>query len=305
MNIKQLETFYWIERLGSFTAAAERLNATQSTVSMRMQELEESFGVKLFDRSHRTARLTPKGKELVAYVQQLIDLTTEMQQRIAPPESLSGLVRLGVVEMVANTWLAKYLKALHEHHPNIVLELDVALSFDLTDKLRNGALDVVFALGHAPGTNYVTESLGTVQFEWMASPALGIPEGPVKPRDLQDWPFITLSRQSYHHANIEAWLKANKVHCRRIDTCNSMGVVAALTIAGLGISLIPPSCYRREIADGKLRVIKTDRDMPPVEFFAMYPIDEFQPLARVIADLAVDISDFDHPASEAQSARQA
>ena len=53
MNIKQLETFYWIERLGSFSAAADKVFATQSTVSMRIHELEESLGVKLFDRTQQ------------------------------------------------------------------------------------------------------------------------------------------------------------------------------------------------------------------------------------------------------------
>ena len=58
MNFKKLETFYWAAKLGSFTAAAERMNATQSTVSMRIQELERELAVVLFDRSQRKARVT-------------------------------------------------------------------------------------------------------------------------------------------------------------------------------------------------------------------------------------------------------
>ena len=76
MNMKQLETFYWVERLGSFSAAAERVHATQSTISMRIQELEQSLGVRLFDRSHRMARLTAKGRELLPYVRQMVELTS-------------------------------------------------------------------------------------------------------------------------------------------------------------------------------------------------------------------------------------
>jgi DNA-binding transcriptional LysR family regulator len=293
MNIKQLETFYWIERLGSFSAAAERVFATQSTVSMRIQELEQSLGVKLFDRSHRTARLTPKGKELVPYVQQLIELTAEMQRRITPPESMSGLIRVGVVEIIASTWLPRFIRTLQETYPNILLELEVALSFELTEKLRNGSLDVVFALGRPPGTNYVTESLGSVQLEWMASPALGIPEDTVAPRDLQPWPFITLNRQSYHHARIQTWMKENKVRCRRIIVCNSMTVAATLVMAGIGVSLLPPRCYHREVEAGALRIVRTTGAMPSVEFFAMYPLDEFQPLAQLVTALAARVSDFD------------
>lgn len=298
MNIKQLETFYWIERLGSFSAAAERVFATQSTVSMRIQELEQSLGVKLFDRSHRTARLTPKGKELVPYVEQLIELTAEMQRRITPPESMSGLVRVGVVEIIASTWLPRFIRTLQETYPNIMLELEVALSFELTEKLRNGSLDVVYALGRPPGTNYVTESLGSVQLEWMASPGLGIPDDTVAPRDLQPWPFITLNRQSYHHARIQSWMKENKVRCRRIIVCNSMTVAATLVTAGIGVSLLPPRCYRREIEAGSLRIVRTTGGMPPVEFFAMYPMDEFQPLAQIVTELAARVSDFDRAGQE-------
>ncbi|HVL09263.1 MAG TPA: LysR family transcriptional regulator, partial [Burkholderiaceae bacterium] len=59
MTLQQLETFFWTVTLGSFAAAAERLYTTQSTVSMRVRELERNLGVELFDRSLRSARLTP------------------------------------------------------------------------------------------------------------------------------------------------------------------------------------------------------------------------------------------------------
>ena len=75
MNRKQLETFETIVRLGSFAAAAAKLNATQSTVSARIQELEESLCVQLFDRAQRKANLTTKGRELVSYAQTAIDET--------------------------------------------------------------------------------------------------------------------------------------------------------------------------------------------------------------------------------------
>lgn len=290
MNMKQLETFYWIERLGSFSAAAERVFATQSTVSTRMQELEQSLGVKLFDRSHRNARLTAKGKELAPYVQQIIELSAEIQQRITPSDSLSGVVRLGVVEIVAFTWLPAFIQALHERHPGVGLELEIALSYDLEAKLTDGALDVVFAVGGAPGPQYVTESLGTSQFEWMASPRLGVPAGRLAPGDLQPFPFITLNRQSYHHATVDAWMKANQVRWRRVIECNSLTIAASLVMAGLGVSLMPPICYQREVQSGALQVVETTVSMAPVEVFSMYAVDEYQPLSPLVTRLASEIS---------------
>lgn len=289
MNIKQLETFYWVERLGSFRAAAEHVFATQSTVSMRIQELEDALGVKLFDRSHRTARLTPKGKQLVPFVEQIMEVVAEMQRRVSPTRSLSGLVRLGVVEIVASTWLPDFIRTLNQEYPNISLELEIALSFELTEKLRNGALDVIFSAGRPPGTSYIAEPLNAMELEWMAHPSLGIPEDPVHPHELQRWPFITLNRQSYHHATVESWLREHQMRCRKV-VCNSMTVAATLVAAGIGVSLLTPACYRREVSDGLLQVVRTTGHIPPVELFAMYALDEFQPLAPLMATLAAQVS---------------
>lgn len=293
MNLKQLETFYWIERLGSFSAAAERLFATQSTVSMRIQELEQSLGVKLFERSGRSVRLTPKGRELVPYVRQLIELTAEMQERVTSPDSLGGVIKLGVVEAVATTWLPRFIQHLQERHPNITLELEVALSLELTNRLHHGGLNVVFGMGQPPGPNYAAESLGSLQLEWLASPSLGITKRENIPTLLERWPFITLDRHSYHDAKIQAWMTENKVRCHRIIVCNAMSMVGMLVKAGLGITLLPSACYKRDVDEGTLDIIGTPPRMRPVEVFAMYPLDEYRPLSRLISDVAAEVSDFD------------
>src|SRR6185437_2713914 len=65
ITLKQVEALYWIAELGSFEAAALRLNTTQSAISKRIQELESRFDLEIFDRSRRTACLTPKGEEIL------------------------------------------------------------------------------------------------------------------------------------------------------------------------------------------------------------------------------------------------
>jgi DNA-binding transcriptional LysR family regulator len=107
VNLKQLETFYWAAKLGSFTAAAQRVNSTQSTVSMRIHELEQEFGVDLFDRSQRTARVTARGRELIRYAEQMLSLSAEMRDRISAPDSIPGVMRLGVAEAISVTWLPR------------------------------------------------------------------------------------------------------------------------------------------------------------------------------------------------------
>ncbi len=297
MNIKQLETFYWAAKLGSFTAAAERLSATQSTVSMRIRDLEQDLGITLFDRSQRTARLTATGCELLSYTENLLNLMAEIQERVSAPESMQGLLRLGVAEVVSTTWLPEFIKTIHQRYPKVRLELDEALTIELVERLRNGSLDLILAPGRAPGYDFITRSLGMVKFAWMASPSLGIEGEPLGPRELQRWPVIALARESYHHTTIEEWFRAGNAYLRRIDTCKSLGIAASLTAAGLGISYLPVRCYKKEVSEGRLRVLRTVPEMPPVEFTATNSVGAFHPIAQLMAEVAVEMSDFDKASS--------
>lgn len=293
MNLRKLETFYWAAKLGSFTAAAERMNATQSTVSMRIQELEREFAVLLFDRSQRVARVTVLGRELMQYAEQILHLAAEMRERISAAESMPGILRVGVAEVISITWLPRLVKDIHQRFPKVRLELEEALTRDLVDKLEQGSLDLILAPGRIEGYQFNPVSLGTVQFSWMASPTLGLPDRELTPRDLQNWPVIALARESYHHTSIEDWFRSGDAHCQRIDTCKSLGVAASLAQSGLGVTLLPVRRYQEELAAGNLKIITSTPAFPPIEFMATCANDSFQPLARRVATLAQSLSDFD------------
>ena len=166
------------------------------------------------------------------------------------------------------------------------------MTVDLVARLRSGTLDLILAPGRTPGYNFITRSLGTVEFAWMASPTLGIYGKRLGPRDLQKWPVIALAKESYHHATIEDWFRAGSAYCRRIDTCKSLGVAASLTAAGLGVSYLPIRCYQDEIAKGLLQTQETVPQIPTVEFTATTSVDTFHPVGELMANLAVEISDF-------------
>lgn len=293
MNFRQIETFYWAAKLGSFSAAAQRLNATQSTVSVRIIELERDLGTELFDRSQRTARPTGKGRELMQYAEQAMRLSQEMHQRIASENATPGVLRMGVAEMVSVTWLPKLVKLINERYPRITLELDEALTHDLVQRLGDGTLDLILAPGRVPGYSLTPVSLGTVHGAWMASPSLGLPRRVMTPRELQDYPVIALSQESYHHTSIEDWFRAGNAYCRRMYTCKSFGVAASLAAAGLGVTLLPPRYHQEDIANGRLEVIATDPPFPKVEFMATSAVESIQPVARKIALLAQEVSDFE------------
>lgn len=82
MNINQLEYFVTIAKRKNFTLAAERLNATQSTLSHSMKNLEEKLGVVLFDRNNRKVQLTMFGEIFLEYAELIISLYHEATAKL-------------------------------------------------------------------------------------------------------------------------------------------------------------------------------------------------------------------------------
>lgn len=295
MNFRQLQTFLEIVRLGSFAAAANKLNATQSTVSARIHELESDLGVVLFDRSQRKATITAKGRELVGFAERALNLQAEIRQQIAPREALSGVVRVGVAELVAMTWLPRLATALHERYPKISLELDIALTAPLRARLVSGELDIALIPGAAFDPMLAVRPLGSVQFRWMAGADFELPDRPLVPADFNALRVLSLGENSIHYQTVSSWLEQSG-SMQRPDLCNSMTVLSTLTIANVGVSLLPPSCYGPELARGTLRILETRPEPAPIPFAAVYRQRRLATLQELIAETATEVSTFDEAA---------
>lgn len=292
MNFRQFQTFVEIVRLGSFAAAAAKLNATQSTISARIQELERDLGVTLFDRSQRKATVTAKGRDLVGYAERALALQEEIRLQIGPRDALSGLVRVGVAELVAMTWLPQFASMLRERYPRIALELDIALTNPLRERLLAGELDVALIPGPPFAVGLAVRPLGSVRFAWMAGRDLPTPERPLVAADFSGLRILSLGENSIHFETVSAWL-GQSGSAQRLDLCNSMTVLARLTAAGLGVGLLPPMCYGHELSAGALKILPSCPEPPKIPFSVICKGGRMTVIQEAVAEIAVEASTFD------------
>src|SRR5688572_25990047 len=117
MTLKQLEAFYWAATCLNFSVAAERVHLSVSSLSKRVVELEASLGVQLFDRSGRSAVLTPQGEQLLPRIRELLHSASQLQQAAGRTVGLQGRCRLGFGELSGLTWLPKLVQKVAELHP--------------------------------------------------------------------------------------------------------------------------------------------------------------------------------------------
>src|SRR5438067_889840 len=128
VSLKQIEAFYWICQLGSYSAAADRLNTTQPAISNRMRDFEEALGCALFDPRVRRPRLTARGKAVLGISEQFLSLGQSLRRAAGAEQTAGGLVRVGAADTVALTWLPTLLSRLCDQYPLVDVEMFVDLS---------------------------------------------------------------------------------------------------------------------------------------------------------------------------------
>ena len=126
MDVRDLQIFLSVAKHLNYTRAAEEVNLSQPSVSVRMRELERDLGSKLFEQLGKKVALTEAGQVLVPYATRLIAVMGDARQAI---EDLQGMER-GVLRIGASTTPGMYLipqtvAYFKRHHPKIDVHLTV------------------------------------------------------------------------------------------------------------------------------------------------------------------------------------
>ncbi|MEM8700658.1 MAG: LysR substrate-binding domain-containing protein [Pseudomonadota bacterium] len=144
-NIELLEAFVAVAEMGNVTLAGVRLNRTQPCVSTQLRRLEDRVGKPLIERAARSMDLTPAGRILYQHATEILKSHEEARLRLSAPE-LTGTVHVGLPEWSTTGQLQSIFCNFVGIHPNVKLEMTVADSATLHDKLSRNELNLAIAL---------------------------------------------------------------------------------------------------------------------------------------------------------------
>jgi DNA-binding transcriptional LysR family regulator len=292
VTFKQLEALYWIVELGSFETAASKLHMSQSAISKRIQELEDAFGVQIFDRSRRNARLSEKGQELLDYARDLLERRDYLIERISTREVLVKRFRLGVTELTALTWLPALVDEIRRTYPRVQIEPSVELSSDLFRKLGEDQLDLIIVPDAFNDARFVATPLKSVDNAWMCAPSLAPDGGAIGLEQLANYTVLTQGPNSGTGLIYEHWFATHNVQMPRTITSHSLLVQVGLALSGLGISYLPKRCLAHLVRQGALSIIETKPGLPMVRYAALHRVDREQGLNLAVVKLAQQCCDF-------------
>jgi DNA-binding transcriptional LysR family regulator len=143
LNLDQRRALEAVIESGGFTAAARRLNLSQSAVSTQIRELEEHFGVQLVARIGKKAFTTDAGREALEYARRIAE-RSEAVEAVARRyrEGWLGRVRIAAHETICTHLLAPMLSRLRAAHPNLETAIAVATSVEAARLVLDNEVDI-------------------------------------------------------------------------------------------------------------------------------------------------------------------
>lgn len=291
-SIKQVEAFYWSGQLGSFVAAADRLNTTQSNISKRIQELESTLGVELFDRSKRAIKVTAKGNEVMQISDQLLRVHMSLKQVGKSDLAIAGPFRFGVTEAVALTWLAKFSLHIQNSFEGLIPISTVDTSANLNMLLLDRKIDLAIATDRNLDKSLMRTQLIDADRVWVASPSLNVPDEVVSAEEFSRLPMLGHGDNSYQNNAVTLYLQEYGVSPRIVTSCTSVSALARMAVAGIGVTYLHREVFADDIDAGRLKVFRTPFEIPPVRYVAAYRDDFISPVSSLVAEEAAEVCDF-------------
>lgn len=244
MELRQLEYFVAVAEEANFTRAAERVHISQSGVSAQIRQLENELGAQLFDRSGRTARLTPAGIATLEHARSALASVEAARQAV---DEVNGLVRgklvVGMVTACTVTTLFDALSTFHRAHPGVEITLLEDTSDRLVDRLRANTIDLAL-VGTSATTPAGLEACEIAREPLVAAVPGGHPlssHGRATLADLERYSLISLPTGTGVRTAFDDACTALGVQMRITLQAGAPAAVADLAIRGLGVAILSTS----------------------------------------------------------------
>lgn len=143
MTLRHMKIFVVVCEKNSITRAAEKLHIAQPAVSIAVRELEEYYGVRLFDRISKRLYLTDMGRNFFEYATHIVSLFDDMENNIRQWER-SGKLRIGASITIGARLMPQYVSTFYKNHPQSTIHVFIGSSDLIEKKILQSELD--FAL---------------------------------------------------------------------------------------------------------------------------------------------------------------
>ena len=266
ITLKQFRYFLAVSETASVAATARMINIAQSALTKSIQNLEESLGVRLFDRNSRGMVLTQEGYRFQASARKVIAAAAEAGQFArGRVETLTGNLSIGVTSLVGGYYLADLFARFRRSHPSVNISVVEESPQFLEHLLVNGEVDLAAMVSNALGdpqalvVEVLTSSPNRV---WLASSHVLTERAELTLAECAAHPQVVLQADRMENVLGAVWSRHN-FRPQVLMRTSSLEAVRSLVGIGAGITVLPDFLYRPWTLDADHIEVRSLREAVP------------------------------------------
>ena len=259
MTLRHMRIFVSVFQKNSITKAAQELHLAQPSVSLAVRELEDYYGIRLFDRIGRHIAPTECGKEFYEYAVHIVSLFNEMEKKMRNWDTF-GTLRIGASITIGTHILPVLIRRYQEQFPDLTVEAKVSKSASVEDELIHSGIDLGLI-----ETQPSHPDLRAVPFMTDSMCVITAPDHPlasaksVSLTELSRFPFLMREKGSAGRELLDAAFSLQQITVSpRWESTSTQALVKAVA-EGLGVSVLPYLLVKKDIEEGTVRQIPLDQ----------------------------------------------
>lgn len=278
-DLNAVLVFLKVAEQGGFVAAARSLDLPKSTVSLKVNKLEQRLGVRLFHRTTRRVSLTEEGRLYYKNCLPILDALHDGDDAIACLQGHpQGVVRVTATPLFVQSVLAPNLPEFLLTYPDIRVILNATTEYK--DIVKEG-YDLAIRIGELDDSTLIMRRISTGRQKLFASATYLKTAG--EPRAIADLTSHTLLCM-VHRQNEVTWTLDNKhhetvtlsFHPRLLS--NDVAPIYQAIVAGVGIGLLPEFLFQQKLQGGDIVNVLPQWSSAPVPINALYPSRKYVPM---------------------------
>jgi len=250
------KTLLTLAEVGNYTKTAKELSLTQPAVSHHIRQLEEEYGIRVFQSGKKTLSLTPEGEVLIKYAKRLTAI--EQRLRYALEDSKNSVQRynVGMTATVGEYVVSQLFVTYCSEHPDVHINIVTENMNTILGKLESYELDWAIVDGRVPAESCESILLGSDYLCLVVSPMHPFAKRKsVNLSELKNERFILRSPTAGTRALFEKYLTDHAEYIRNFNILieiDNINTIKELVYSNLGITVMSHSACREEEASGRL-----------------------------------------------------
>lgn len=267
IELRWLYDLIVLEKYRNFTVAADIRNISQSSLSRRIQTLENSLGFEVFDRDTSPLKLTEKGKLFLLHVRSLLDDFEYNIDKIKGTNDIRSRVTIASAHSLAGYIFPKILGNLKNYQEKIFYVESINVN-ETVDHLRNGKCDFIasFYDDELMNTQFLCHKLFSAKLYLVTAPKhLGCPKFSLEDGSL---PLMNYTDDSYMGKKVNKFLQEHQSHSFSTTFVSSMSILLKDMIkGGYGVGWLPDYSIQDELKNNELMVIPLKNSVLSVDIY--------------------------------------